>query len=45
MKLGWGSLRQTERDESRLGYVICIIATLYFGGHIVAAVLRARGWF
>ena len=45
MKLAWGRPRWTEKDETRLGYGLCIIATLYFGGHIVVALLRSRGWF
>lgn len=40
MRLGFGEPRWTDRDESRLGYAICIIATIYFGGHIIAALLR-----
>ena len=45
MKLGWGRLRWTERDEDRLGYGLCILAALYFGGHILVAALKAAGWF
>jgi len=45
MKMGWGWLRWTDRNETRLGYGLCILATIYFGGHVVVALLKARGWF
>lgn len=45
MRIGFGEPRWTARDESRLGRDLCILATLYIGGHIIAAVLRSRGWF